>query len=239
MIVRFGAAVCVAAAVFACLSFSTSTVKFGGVARGTTVARSLIARRAAAEQERSNPDVAGKSESISGAPISGAPISGATVAGVVVASAATTSVVNVGSSRFAELIARALGAGATITGAASTYNPFRAADSSAGGTETASGEPYDPTAWTGAIQTDLRGMFGGVHYGKDYRPCYALVAKGGKQVIIKINDVGTLEPGRVIDFNEQVMRYFDPTLERGLIGSVAITPLVGDGWLTGPLARND
>jgi rare lipoprotein A len=213
MIVRFGAAVCVAAAVFACLSFSTSTVKFGGVARGTTVARSLIARRAAAEQERSNPDVAGKS--------------------------ATTSVVNVGSSRFAELIARALGAGATITGAASTYNPFRAADSSAGGTETASGEPYDPTAWTGAIQTDLRGMFGGVHYGKDYRPCYALVAKGGKQVIIKINDVGTLEPGRVIDFNEQVMRYFDPTLERGLIGSVAITPLVGDGWLTGPLARND
>jgi peptidoglycan lytic transglycosylase len=234
MIVRFGAAVCVAAAVFGCLSFSTSTVKFGGVARGTTVARSLIERRAAAEPEKSNPDVAGKSESISGAPKSGA-----MAASVVVASAATASVANVGSSRFAELIARALGAGATITGAASTYNPFRAADSSAGGTETASGEPYDPTAWTGAIQTDLRGMFGGVHYGKDYRPCYALVAKGGKQVIIKINDVGTLEPGRVIDFNEQVMRYFDPTLERGLIGSVAITPLVGDGWLTGPLARND
>jgi rare lipoprotein A len=227
MIVRLGAAICVAVAVFA--FFSTPIVEFGGAARGTTVARSLIARHAAVEEAKSNPDVTGNA----------APVSGAMTAGVAVASAATTSVANVSSGRFADLIARALGAGATITGAASTYNPFRASDSSAGGAETASGEAYDPSAWTGAIQADLRGMFGGVRYGKDYRPCYALVAKGDKQAIIKINDVGTLEPGRVIDFNEQVMRYFDPTLERGLIGSVAVTPLVGDGWLTGPLARND
>ena len=63
-------------------------------------------------------------------------------------------------------------------------------------------------------------MFGGVHYGKDYRPCFALVAKDDKQAIVKINDVGPLEPGRVIDFNEQTMRYFDPSFERGLISLV-------------------
>src|ERR1700684_746730 len=60
-----------------------------------------------------------------------------------------------------------------IIGIASTYNPYRAGQQS-GGTETASGEPYDPTAWTAAIQTDLREKFGGVRYGKDYRPTYAL-----------------------------------------------------------------
>jgi len=30
------------------------------------------------------------------------------------------------------------------------------------------------------------------------------------------------------------MRYFDPTLQRGLVHSVRITPLPGDGWATGP-----
>src|SRR5271168_187085 len=53
-----------------------------------------------------------------------------------------------------------------IIGIASTYNPYRAGPQS-GGTETASGEPYDPTAWTAAIQIDLREKFGGVRYGKD------------------------------------------------------------------------
>ncbi len=51
----------------------------------------------------------------------------------------------------------------------------------------------------------------------------------------KINDVGPLRSGRVIDFNEQTMRYFDPTLELGLINSVQVTPLRGDDWTTGPL----
>jgi rare lipoprotein A len=50
-------------------------------------------------------------------------------------------------------------------------------------------------------------MFGGVRYGKAHRPAYALVANADKHVIVKINDVGLLEPGRVIDFNEQTMRY--------------------------------
>ena len=82
---------------------------------------------------------------------------------------------------------------------------------SIGQAETASGELYDPTTWTAAIQIDLRERFGGVRFGKDYRPAYALVAYADKQAIIKINDVGPLEPGRVIDLSEQAMRYFDPT----------------------------
>jgi rare lipoprotein A len=143
-----------------------------------------------------------------------------------------------GATGIGALIARALSAGRTVTGVASTYNPFRVSDVSAGGAETASGERYDPNAWTAAIQTDLRDMFGGVRFGKDYRPCFALVATDDKQVIIKINDVGPLEPGRVIDLNEQTMRYFDPTFEHGLISRVTVTPLRGDGWLTGPLPQN-
>jgi rare lipoprotein A len=125
----------------------------------------------------------------------------------------------------------------TIMGVASTYNPYRQ-DHRSGGTETASGEPYDPTAWTAAIQIGLREEFGGVHYGKDYRPRYALVVSADKQAIVKINDVGPLEPGRVIDFNEQTMRYFDPTLELGLIHPIMVTPLLGDDWSPGPIADN-
>jgi rare lipoprotein A len=121
-----------------------------------------------------------------------------------------------------------------IVGIASTYNPYRAGHRS-GGTETASGEPYDPTGWTAAIQIDLREKFGGVRYGKDYRPTYARVASADKQAVIKINDVGQLEPGRVIDLNERTMRYFDPTLELGLIYPVMVTPLLGDDWSPGPI----
>ena len=38
--------------------------------------------------------------------------------------------------------------------------------------------------------------------------------------IVKVNDIGPLKPGRVIDFNEQTMRYFDPTLRLGVIQNV-------------------
>jgi rare lipoprotein A len=122
-----------------------------------------------------------------------------------------------------------------IMGVASMYNPDVRGTPS-GGTETASGEQYDPSAWTAAIQIDLREKFGGVHYGKDYRPTFALVARFKKQAIVKINDVGPLEPGRIIDFDEQAMRYFDPTLELGLIQHVMVTPLLGEVWRPGPIA---
>jgi rare lipoprotein A len=127
-------------------------------------------------------------------------------------------------------------ASGAIVGIASEYNPFHPGYRE-GGPETASGERYDPSAWTAAIQTELREKFGGVRYGKDYRPAYALVTSANKKVIVKINDVGPLEPGRVIDFNEQTMRYFDPSLQRGLI-HIKITPLAGDGWSAGPVAEN-
>lgn len=131
-------------------------------------------------------------------------------------------------------IAARASTGGSIVGTASMYDPLLPGYHE-GGIETASGEIYDSIAWTGAIQIDLRETFGGIHHGKDYRPAYALVEVANKRAIIKINDVGPLKPGRVIDFNRQTMRYFDPSLERGIVHSVKITPLPGDGWATGPI----
>jgi rare lipoprotein A len=123
--------------------------------------------------------------------------------------------------------------GPVIVGAASMYNPFRPGYRE-GGVNTASGERYDPDAWAAAIKTNLRNEFGGVQYGA--RPKYALVEGAGKKAIVKINDVGPLTPGRIIDFNERTMRYFDPSLQRGVIDDVTVTPLSGDDWIAGPVA---
>jgi rare lipoprotein A len=120
---------------------------------------------------------------------------------------------------------------ASIVGTASTYNPYRPGYRE-GGPETASGERYNPSAWTAAIQTGLREKFGGVRGG---RATYALVEGRNKRVIVKINDVGPLEPGRIIDLNERTMRYFDSTLQRGLIRDVKVTPLRGNSWTPGPV----
>jgi len=122
---------------------------------------------------------------------------------------------------------------ASILGTASTYNPYRPGHRE-GGAETASGERYSPSAWTAAIQTGLREKFGGVHGGKAR---YALVEGVKKKVIVKINDVGPLEPGRIIDLNERTMRFFDPSLQRGLVPNVKVTPLRGAHWTAGPIAR--
>jgi rare lipoprotein A len=124
--------------------------------------------------------------------------------------------------------------GGAIVGAASMYNPFQPGYRE-GGLDTASGERYDPAAWSAAIQTNLRKKFGGVRYGA--RPKYALVNGVGKKVIIKINDVGPLKPGRIIDFDERTMRYFDPTLRLGVIHNVRVTPLPGNDWTPGPIAE--
>jgi rare lipoprotein A len=121
----------------------------------------------------------------------------------------------------------------SILGIASTYNPYKPGYRE-GGIETASGERYDSSAWAAAIQTGLREKFGGVRGGKAR---YALVEGVNKRVIVKINDVGPLEPGRVIDLNERAMRFFDPSLQRGVIPNVKVTPLRGDHWMPGPIAR--
>jgi rare lipoprotein A len=128
-------------------------------------------------------------------------------------------------------------AGDVIVGAASMYNPYDEsdADADAGGVETASGELYVPIAWTAAIQSDLRDTFAGVRYGRCYRPAFALVECNGRRAIVKINDIGPLRPGRVIDFSVQAMHYFGPSLQRGVLDGVQVTPFVGSNWTPGPL----
>jgi peptidoglycan lytic transglycosylase len=123
---------------------------------------------------------------------------------------------------------------AMLVGTASVYDPNDGGKDS-GGFQTASGEPYDRTAWTAAIQIDLREQFGGVRYGKLYRPTYALVTSGSKQLIVKINDVGPLRPNRVIDLNERSMQFFDPFMQRGLIPDIKVTRLPGEDWTPGPV----
>ena len=122
---------------------------------------------------------------------------------------------------------------AGIFGAASTYDPWTTNEPE--GIETASGELYDPEAWAAAIQIDLRGSFGGIHYGRNYRPAFALVECGDKRAIVRVNDVGPLMPGRIIDLDTRAMRYFDPSMARGLVQNVTVTPLPGDDWVAGPL----
>jgi hypothetical protein len=39
----------------------------------------------------------------------------------------------------------------------------------------------------------------------------------------------------VIDLNQQAMRYFDPTLEIGVLQGVRVTPLSGRHWIPGPV----
>jgi len=126
-------------------------------------------------------------------------------------------------------------AGAAIVGIASTYNPNDPNDRDSGTEETASGERYDANGWTAAIRTDLRAKFGGVRFSKNYQVAFALVQSSDKQVIVKINDVGPLRRGRIIDLNERTMRYFDPTLQLGLIKDVKVTPLAGQDWALGPI----
>jgi len=124
--------------------------------------------------------------------------------------------------------------GTAIVGVASTYNPYRVGVSS-DEMQTASGELYDIAAWTAAIRIDLREQFRGVRFGKNYQPAFALVESGEKKVIVKINDVGPLKPGRVIDLSERSMRYFDPTQQLGLISDVKIALLPGADWTPGPI----
>ena len=123
-----------------------------------------------------------------------------------------------------------------MEGIASTYNPGDPSDRDSGGYGLASGETYDPEDWSAAVRTDLREKFG---FGeKGYQWTYALVETANKRLIVKINDVGPLRPGRIIDLNVRAMRYFDPTLELGLIKRVKVTPLLGNDMAPGPV-END
>ena len=129
-------------------------------------------------------------------------------------------------------------AGPAMIGIASMYNPNDPYDPDAGNKETASGEPYNAEDWTAAIQIELREQFGGIRFGVNYQPAFVLVQTDDKQAIVRINDVGPLRPGRIIDLNERAMRYFDPDLQRGLLPDVRVTPLAGRDWVAGPVIED-
>ena len=102
--------------------------------------------------------------------------------------------------------------------------------------QTASGEPYDPNAFTAAAQLEIRHKFGGVRFGKNYRPAYALAEYEKKKIILKINDVGPLRPGRIIDLSRAAMAYF-ADLDKGLLPGFKVTPLpLGQEYAVGPVS---
>ena len=106
--------------------------------------------------------------------------------------------------------------------------------------ETASGEQYNPNAFTAAAQLEIRGKFGGVQYGRLYRPAYGLGEYGGKKIIVRFNDVGPLKPGRKFDLSRAAMTYFDGTLDKGLLPGFRMTPLPLDrSYPEGPITDQE
>ncbi|HET7680272.1 MAG TPA: septal ring lytic transglycosylase RlpA family protein, partial [Xanthobacteraceae bacterium] len=102
----------------------------------------------------------------------------------------------------------------TIVGIASFYHEPQ---------QTASGEPFDPDAFTAAAQLEIRDKFGGIRFGVKYQPAYAVAEYEGKKLILKFNDVGPLRPGRKFDLSRAAFAYFDG-LEKGLLPDVKVTP---------------
>lgn len=117
-------------------------------------------------------------------------------------------------------------ADATIVGTASFYeDPQR----------TASGEQYDPEAFTAAAQLKIRDKFGGIRFGRLYQPAYAVAEYENKKLILKFNDVGPLRPGRKFDLSRAAMAYFGG-IEKGLLPDFKVTPLpLGQTYVAGPV----
>jgi hypothetical protein len=114
----------------------------------------------------------------------------------------------------------------TIVGIASFYDDPQ---------QTASGEPYDPEAFTAAAQLKIRDKFGGIKFGRLYQPAYAVAEYENKKIILKFNDVGPLRPGRKFDLSRAAMAYFDG-LEKGLLPDLKVTPLpLGQTYVPGPV----
>jgi rare lipoprotein A len=116
--------------------------------------------------------------------------------------------------------------GAVLVGAASYYDEFSV---------TASGERYNPKEFTAAVQIGLRQRFGGIKSAPHYRPAYVIAESGGKRAVIRINNVGTMKPGRLFDLSRAAMEYFGG-IERGLISNLKVTILpLGRRYKPGPL----
>jgi len=115
----------------------------------------------------------------------------------------------------------------TIIGAASFYDDRG---------ETASGEQYDPAAFTAAAQLKIRDKFGGIKFGRLYQPSYGIAEYAGKKLILKFNDVGPLRPGRMFDLSRAAMKYFDDSLDKGVLPDVKVTVLpLGQVYAAGPV----
>ncbi|HEU4661861.1 MAG TPA: septal ring lytic transglycosylase RlpA family protein [Pseudolabrys sp.] len=100
---------------------------------------------------------------------------------------------------------------------------------------TSSGERYDGKAFTAAAQILLRDQFGGIYYGRNYRPSYGVVEWGGKKAIVKFNDVGPLVPGRAFDFSRATMEYFGG-IDLGVLPHVTVRLLpLGHEYPQGPV----
>src|SRR3982074_2354173 len=102
--------------------------------------------------------------------------------------------------------------------------------------ETASGEQYDPAAFTAAAQLKIRDRFGGIKFGRLYQPSYGIAEYAGKKLILKFNDVGPLRPGRMFDLSRAAMKYFDDSLDKGVLPDVKVTVLpLGRVYAAGPV----
>jgi rare lipoprotein A len=100
---------------------------------------------------------------------------------------------------------------------------------------TASGEAYDPNAFTAAALIELRDKFGGIKFGKNYQAAYAIAEYGGRRAILKFNDVGPLRPGRKFDLSRAAMEHFGG-IEKGLLPEFKVTLLpLGQDYATGPI----
>jgi hypothetical protein len=114
----------------------------------------------------------------------------------------------------------------SIIGAASFYDDPQ---------QTASGEHYDPEAFTAAAQLKIRDKFGGIRFGRLYQPAYAVAEYESKKIILKFNDVGPLRAGRKFDLSRAAMAYFQD-LEKGLLMDLKVTPLpLGQTYIAGPV----
>lgn len=91
------------------------------------------------------------------------------------------------------------------------------------GRVTSTGETFNTDAYTAAIQEGLSYQFGGVS--KASGPAYAIVENldNGRKIVVKINDVGPLAPGRIIDLSEASSKYLLNSRTPGSVRRVRVT----------------
>ena len=105
-----------------------------------------------------------------------------------------------------------------VKGQASYYGPgFQ-------GNRTSQGDVFNTEEYSAAIQIDIRNQFG-VPAGSG-KNGYARVTNlsNGRSILVKINDVGPLTSGRVIDLSQKAFRSLSPTgtLGPGVLNNIKV-----------------